>query len=146
MLDTQRAALVRRHAGQVRLCTQGSEAMQHDDLTVVRLLADVRGDLADASPVAEIVPERGPTIAHSFDLPTEVGPAVASLSTLGAVGLPPPDLQGYSDPKPKYRVGTAIAPNRPVGELPVGRYGLSFSATALPNIRHKALCLMLRHD
>eukprot|EP01044_Picomonas_judraskeda_P009874 COSAG03_NODE_1235_length_4502_cov_2.986373_1_plen_339_part_10 len=57
---------------------------------------------------------------------------MSALSTLGAVGLPPPDLQGYSDPQPTYTVGIAIAPNKPLGPLSIGKHGLCFDAPGLP--------------
>ena len=67
--------------------------------------------------MVEIAPQRGPEIPHSFDVATAAAAATATaaLSTLGAVGLPPPDLQGYSYPAPTYNLGTAIATNKPVG-------------------------------
>ena len=132
-LDRQRAQLVQQQQGQTRLCTEGAAAIEQDDMSVVKLLASVQGDLqAAAAALPEVVPERGSAIAHAFDSSVVSQTAVPALAAFGAVGLPPPDLQGYSEPAPKYSVGQAIAPNRPVGSLPIGQHGLRFSAAALP--------------
>ena len=130
-LDAQHADLARQHAAQLQLCTQGAAAAQQDDLAVVRLLSDLRGALSSEA-VSDIVPRRGPNIPYSFDVPTATRTAISALSMIGAVGLPPPDLQGYSDPQPTYTVGVAIAPNKPLGQLSIGKHGLCFDAPGLP--------------
>ena len=47
-----------------------------------------------------VAPVRSAAIAHAFDTAAVGGEAVRMLGALGAVGLPPPDLQGYTEPKP----------------------------------------------
>eukprot|EP01043_Picozoa_sp_COSAG02_P008963 COSAG02_NODE_297_length_25355_cov_78.632998_14_plen_721_part_00 len=132
-LDAQHADLARQHAAQLQLCTQGAALAQQDDLAVVRLLADLQSTLS-AEAVSEIAPQREPDIPYSLDdVPTAARTAVSVLSSIGAVGLPPPDLQGYSDPQPTYTVGTAISPNKPVGQLTIGHHGLTFDAPGLPS-------------
>ena len=81
------------------MCTEGAVAIQRDDMTVVKMLAAVQGELK-APVVPEVAPERVSAIAHSFDTAAVGGEAVRMLGALGAVGLPPPDLQGYTEPKP----------------------------------------------
>ena len=132
-LDRQRAQLVQQHQGQTRLCTEGAAAIERDDMSVVKLLASVQGDLQTAAAaMPEVVPERDPAITYLFDAAVVSQTAVPALAAFGALNPPPPDLQGYSEPAPKYSVGQAIAPNRPVGSLPIGQHGLRFSAAALP--------------
>jgi hypothetical protein len=99
----------------------------------MKLLSDLKG-IMSTDAVADVLPLRGSDIPHTFDdVATATTIAVSTLSMIGAVGLLPPDLQGYSDPKPTYKIGTAIAPNKPVGELVIGQQdGLSFAADNLP--------------
>ena len=131
-LDDQHAHLTQQRDAQLQLCTKGLDAAQQDDRAVVDLLTATQAALrADA--VAEVVPAAAAFIPHSFDVASVTGPAVSMLSKLGQIGLPPPDLQGYSAPKPTYAVGQQIEPNKPVGRLAIGQHGLAFAAHGLPS-------------
>jgi hypothetical protein len=136
-LDAQHADLTRRHAGQVRLCTEGQQALAADDLTVVRLLADVKDELLAAATAghgaaAAIAPACDAAIHAAFDAAQDGARAAAVCAEFGEVGTKKPELRAYSDPHPTYTQGRAITPNTPSGQLALGMDGLVFEAQGLP--------------
>eukprot|EP01047_Picozoa_sp_COSAG01_P042484 COSAG01_NODE_3712_length_5770_cov_3.343502_2_plen_762_part_00 len=137
-LDGQLAQLQREHAGMLRLCTDAERTLGQDDLSVVRLLCDVRAQLTPGGTGDAIGPAADPAIIGALDIDAEaveavsaITAAVGAVSGFGAVGIQPPELRGYADPKPRYTQGQAIAPNAPQGlRLEPGRHGLAFAADA----------------
>jgi hypothetical protein len=137
-LDGQLAQLQREHAGMGRLCTDAERTLGQDDLSVVRLLCDVRAQLTPGGTGDAVGPAADPAIICALDIDAEaveavsaITAAVGAVSGFGAVGIQPPELRGYADPKPRYKQGQAIAPNAPQGlRLEPGRDGLAFAADA----------------
>ena len=57
-LETQRADVAQQHAGQLKLCTDGKAAIQQGDLTVLKLLSSVQGELKAAASSPALMAEQ----------------------------------------------------------------------------------------
>ena len=119
----------------MRLCDEGAAAILRDDMTAVKLLAGVQGDLqAAAAAMPIVVPECKATLVRAFDAVGVDGSAVPALAAFGEVNMPEPESKPtVLAPPPSDR--TLNMPPLPTSiQPPAPSFDRSTSAASEPTV------------